>query len=115
MGKHKYSKALGFLHILQFSISRVIESHTITKTWENWILIVREKYGKTQTFQGYRSLTNFMWGVNPFHSQNMANANSYSEEKIWENTDISKLKVCYIFCLRQKPVYFTKHGKRGFS
>ena len=29
MGKHKYSKGLGFLHIPHPSISRVIGTHTI--------------------------------------------------------------------------------------
>ena len=27
------------------------EIHTIPKIWKKWISIVREKYGKTQTFQ----------------------------------------------------------------
>ena len=53
MGKHKYSKGLGFLHIPHVSIAREIEIHTIPITWENWILKVRETYGKTQTFQSY--------------------------------------------------------------
>ena len=57
MGKQKYSKGLSFLHILHSSILRVIETHTISKTWENWILIVRGTYGEMQTFQIYRSLT----------------------------------------------------------
>ena len=51
MGKHKYSKGLGFLHIPHFSISREIDTHAISKTSENWIVIVTETYWKTQTFQ----------------------------------------------------------------
>ena len=62
MGKHKYSKGLGFLHIPHSSISRVIETHTIP--WEIWILIVEETSGKAQTFKSYRSLTYFMQGIN---------------------------------------------------
>ena len=46
MGKHKLFKFMGFL-----DISGEAEIHTIPKTWEKWIYIVREKYGKTQTFQ----------------------------------------------------------------
>ena len=37
---------MGFL-----DISGEAEIHAIPKTWEKWIYIVREKYGKTQTFQ----------------------------------------------------------------
>ena len=47
IGKRKDFKGLGFLDIPHSSISREIETHTIPKTWENWILIVRESYGKT--------------------------------------------------------------------
>ena len=35
MGKHKYSKGLGFLHIPHSSISREIETRTIPIEWEN--------------------------------------------------------------------------------
>ena len=51
MGKHKYSKCLSFLHIPHSSVSREIEAHAIPKPWENWILVVSETYGKTQTFK----------------------------------------------------------------
>ena len=93
MGKHKYVKGLGFLHIPHSSILREIETHTIPITRENWILIIRELYGKTQTFQSYRFLKYFMWGINPYSSQNMGKENSHSKEKLWENTNISKLRV----------------------
>ena len=36
---------MGFLNISEIS--------TIPKTWEKWILIEREKYGKKQTFESY--------------------------------------------------------------
>ena len=58
MGKHKYSKGLGFLHIPHSSISREIETYAIPKTWENWMLIARETYGKTQTFHLFVSFLN---------------------------------------------------------
>ena len=45
MGKTKHSKIIGFLYILVEA-----EIHTIPKTWEKWISIVRKKYGKTQKF-----------------------------------------------------------------
>ena len=80
----------------------------------NWILIVREKYGKTQTFQSYGFLTYFMCGINTYNSRNMRKVNSQSKEKIWENTSISKLSVSEIFCLKQKSMQFPKHGKTGF-
>ena len=44
IGKHKYFKGLGFLHIPHSFISREIETHTIPKTLENWILAARETY-----------------------------------------------------------------------
>ena len=78
MGKQKYSKGLGFLHVPHSSISREIETHTIPIEWENWILIVRETYGKTQS---YRFLTYFMRGINPYNSQNMGKINSHSRKK----------------------------------
>ena len=81
MGKHKYSKGLGFLHIPHSSISREIETHTIPIEWENWILIVRETYRKTQTFQSYRFLPYFMRGINPYNSENMGKVNSRSRKK----------------------------------
>ena len=104
--KHKNSEfalyGLGFLHIRHSSTSRVIETHTNSKIWQNWILIVRETYGKSQTFQSYKSLTYFMWDIiKTYNSQNMGKVNSHSTEKKWENTDISKLKVSYIFLLEK--------------
>ena len=43
----------------------------------------------------------------------MAKVNSHSEGKIWEHTNISKLTVSGIFCLKQKSVQFSKYGKSG--
>ena len=98
MGKHKYSKGMCFVHILNSSISREMETDTIPKpkTWKKWILIVKQTYGKTETFKSSGFLTYFMWDINPFNSQNMGKMNSHSKEnmeKIWKNTNISKLRV----------------------
>ena len=79
----------------------------------NWILIVRETYGKTQTFQSYGFLTYFMCGINTYNSQNMRKVNPHRKEKIWENTNISKLRVSGIFCLKQKSMQFPKYRKSG--
>ena len=46
MGKHKHSKAMGFLHI-----SCVALIHTIPKIWEKWIPTVRKKYEKHNHFK----------------------------------------------------------------
>ena len=46
MGKHKHFIFIGFLNI-----SCEAEIHTIPKTWENWISIVRGMHEKTQTSQ----------------------------------------------------------------
>ena len=44
----------------------------------------------------------------------MGKVNSYSKEKILENTNISKLSVSEIFRLTRKSMQFPKHGKSGF-
>ena len=78
------------------------------------ILMVRETYEKTQTFQSYGFLTYFMCGMNTYNSQNMRKVNCHSKEKIWENKSISKLSVSGIFCLKQKTMQFPTYGKNGF-
>ena len=45
---------MGFLNI-----SGAAEIHTIPKSWEKWILLIRGKYGKKQTFESYGFLTYF--------------------------------------------------------
>ena len=45
MGKYKHFKFMGF-----FNISYEAEIHLVPKALEKWISIVREEYGKTQTF-----------------------------------------------------------------
>ena len=131
MGKHKYAKGLDFLYVPHSSILREIETF-FPITWQNWIHIVREtygktqifqsyrismvreKYGKTQTFQIYGFLKYFGCSKNPYNSQNMGKVNSHSKEKIWENTNILKLSVSEIFPMIQKSMQFPKHGKSGF-
>ena len=54
MGKHKHLKVKGFLNV-----SYEAEIHAVPITWEKWISIVREKHGKTQTFQIYGFLKYF--------------------------------------------------------
>ena len=80
MGKHKHFKYMGFLNI-----SGEAETDTVPKTWEKWISIVREKYGKTQTFQIYGFLKYFSWSISPHNSQNMGKVDSHSMGKVWEN------------------------------
>ena len=46
MRKNKHSKVLGFSNILGEA-----EIHTVSKIWAKLIPMVREKHGKTQTFQ----------------------------------------------------------------
>ena len=85
MEKHKHFKFMGFLNI-----SDKAEIHTIPRTWEMWIPIIREKYGKKQTFQSNGFLNYFEWSRNPYNSQNMEKVNSHSKGKIWESTNIPK-------------------------
>ena len=104
MGKHKHFKFMGFLKLLDET-----EIHTIHKTWEKWILIIREKYGKKTNIPKF--LKYFGWSRNPYSSQNMGKVNSHSKGKIWENTNISKLSFPEIFRLMQKSMHFPKHEK----
>ena len=73
MGKHKHVKVKGFLNF-----SYEAEIHAVPKTYEKGISIVKEKRGKTQTFQVYGFLKNFGWSRNPYNSQNMGNLNSHN-------------------------------------
>ena len=68
------------------------------KTWEKWISIVWERYGKIQTFQIYGSLEYFEWSRNPYNSQNMGKVDFHSTGKVWEIINITKLcfsKLCF--------------------
>ena len=56
----KYPKLMGFSNIWG-----EVEIHTIPKTWEKWISVAREKYGRTQTFQIYGFLKYFGLSRNP--------------------------------------------------
>ena len=119
--QESYEKTL-FL-VPHSSILHEIESHIIPITWENWILIERETYGKTQTFQRNRFLPYFMWGINPYNSQNMGKVNSHSKENLWENTNIFKgkgflnfllvVKIHAVPKIWEKWIYIVwkKHGK----
>ena len=84
MEKHKHFKFVGFLNILDEA-----EIHTIARTWEKWISIIREKYGEKQTFQSNGFLKYFGWSRNPYNSQNMGKVNLHSTGKVRENTEIS--------------------------
>ena len=84
MGKNKHSKVMGFSTILSEA-----EIHTIPKIWKKWISIVREKYGKTQTFQSNGFLKYFGRSRNPYNSQNMGKLNLHCTGKVRENTKIS--------------------------
>ena len=55
MGKHKHFKVKGFL-IFSYEAEII---HAVPKSWEKWISILREKHGKTQTFQIYEFLKYF--------------------------------------------------------
>ena len=45
MGKQKHFKVKGFWNFLL-----EVEIYAVPKIWEKWITIMREKYGKTETF-----------------------------------------------------------------
>ena len=82
MGKHKHFKFMGLLNILDEA-----EIHTIPKTWEKWIPILREKYGKKQIFQSNGFLKYFGRSRNPYNFQSMGKVNLHSMGKVRENRD----------------------------
>ena len=67
------------------------EIHAVPKTWEKWISIIREKYGKTETFQIYGFLKYFGWSRNPYNSQNLGKVNFHNTGKVWEKNKHSKV------------------------
>ena len=98
MGKvafHSMGKLWESTNIPKSCFSNIVgaaEINTVPKTWEKWISIVGEKYGKTQTFQSYGFLKYFRLSRSikiPKYGKN----NSHSKRKIWENTNISELRV----------------------
>ena len=62
--KNKHFKVVGFSTIFGEA-----ETHTIPKILKKWIPIVKEKYGKTQTFQSNGFLKYFGWCRNPYNSK----------------------------------------------
>ena len=86
MGKYKHFK-FGFF----FNFLYEAEIYLVPKTWEKQISMVREKYGKTQTFQIYGFLKYFGCSKNPYNSQNMGKVNLLSTGKVRENTEISHI------------------------
>ena len=47
-------------------------------------------------------------------TRNMGKVDFHSTKKVWENTNIPKLRVSQIFRVKQKSIQFAKHGKSGF-
>ena len=88
MEKHKHFKFMGFLNI-----SDEAEIHIIPKTWDAWILIIREKYVKKQTFESYGFLRYFGWSRNPNNFKNIKKVDFHSAGEVWEKTNISNLWV----------------------
>ena len=72
------------------NISHEAETYEFPKTWDKWILMLRENYEKTQAFQSYGLLTYFTQGGNPYNCQTMGWVNSHITEQVWENTDNSQ-------------------------
>ena len=73
------------------NISGEAEIHIIPKTWETWILIIREKYVKKQTFESYEFFKYFGRSKNPYSSKNIEEVDYDSTGKVWENISISNL------------------------
>ena len=86
MRKHKHFKVKCF-----WNFSLDAEIHAVPKTWEKWISIIREKYGKTQTFQIYGFLKYFRWSRNPYNCQNLGKVNFHNTGKVWAKNKHSKV------------------------
>ena len=87
MRKHKPFKVKCF-----WNFSLDADFRAVPKTWEKWIsIIIREKYGKTQTFQIYGFLKYSGWSRNPCNSQNLRKVNFHNTGKVWEKNKHSKI------------------------
>ena len=82
--ENKHFKVKYFSNVFLYA-----EIHAVPKTWEKWISIIREKYGKTQRFQIYEFLKYFGWNRNPYNSQNLGKVDLHGTGKVRENTEIS--------------------------
>ena len=97
--KTEHSKDKGFLHIF-----REAEIHAFPKTWEK-LTIVREKYGKAQTFQNHGFLIIFRVKQKSYNFQNMRKVNSRSTGKLWENINIVKLWMGFLYISPESEIY----------
>ena len=57
----------------------------------------------------------FALSRNPYNFQNIGKMNCHSKGKFWENTNVPKISLFYIFRMKQKSMQFRKHGKTEFS
>ena len=85
MGKHEHFKVKGFWNFLLEA-----EIHAVPNTWQEWISLIREKYGKTQTFQIYGFLKNFGWNRNPSIHKTWEKWILIIREKYGKKTNIPK-------------------------
>ena len=96
MGKvnsHSKGKIWENKNISKLSVSKIFldaEIHAVPNTWETWISIIREMYGKTQTFQICGFLKYFGWSRNPYNCQNLGKMNFHNTGKVWGKTNIPK-------------------------
>ena len=83
------------------------KSMQFPKYGKKWIPIVREKYGKTQTFQSNEFLKYSGWSKNTYNSQNMGKVNLHSMGKVRVNTEIShSLRYLADLELMREPIEF---------
>ena len=108
MRKHKHFKVTCF-----WNFSLDAEIHAVLKAWENWISIIREKYGKKQTFQSNGFLNYFEWSRNPYNSQNMEKVNSHSREKYGKTQTFQSNGFLKYFGRSRNPYNSQNMGKVG--
>ena len=96
-------------NFISFHISSIVP-----KTWGKWIPIVRQKYRKTE----HSKVKGFLYILREARiytiSKTWENWIPYSTGKLWENKNIPRVWVSYIFHVKQKSIQFPSDGTSEF-
>ena len=124
---HTISKKMGKSNF--HSMVKLWENTNISRVWASYIFHLKQKSIQfpndvINEFLHYRIsmrkhknqelLTYFSWSRNPYNFRNVRKLNFHSTGKLWENTNVSKVWVSYIFYVKQKSILYWKHGKMNF-
>ena len=92
----------GQMFLTYFARSRNPYNFQNSKHWNSECtyygkIMGKHKYSKDLVFLYIPYYSILAWHRNPYNSENMGKLNSHSKGKVWENTNIPKLWVSYIF------------------